>query len=133
MTVRIWYRPSCSSRPRVAQNRAARMLRRDRGEKILLLEYLPGKLIEGTPAESASEIYRQAGTMLAQLHAQNAREDREYDMPRESTPQREEELVGASAGETVTVREDIAETPAPRVESDAEPAAPRRRGWWSRG
>jgi ribonuclease E len=61
------------------------------------------------------------------------REDREYGAPRESVPQREEELVGASAGETVTVHEDIAATPAPKVQSDSAPAAPRRRGWWSRG
>jgi thiamine kinase-like enzyme len=66
--------------PWVAENRAARMLRHDQCEKILLLNYLSGVLIEGTPAENEPEIYRQAGTMLAELHAQGSRDDLEYEL-----------------------------------------------------
>ncbi|WP_171906568.1 aminoglycoside phosphotransferase family protein [Arthrobacter sp. SW1] len=35
---------------------------------ILVTEFLPGKLVEGTPAEHAPEMYRQAGALLAALH-----------------------------------------------------------------
>jgi hypothetical protein len=36
-------------------------------EKILVTEYLPGNLVEGSPAEWVSSIYHQAGQILADL------------------------------------------------------------------
>lgn len=35
---------------------------------ILVTEFLPGTLVEGTPAEGDSETYRQAGVLLGKLH-----------------------------------------------------------------
>lgn len=36
-------------------------------EKLLVTEYLPGELVEGSPAEEDPSIYRQAGRVLAEL------------------------------------------------------------------
>jgi ribonuclease E len=71
-------------------------------------------------------------------------EERQNGKSRESKPHREEELVGEAAvrdapkarsifDDIVSVREETAEAPAPKAEGEGEPAAPRRRGWWSRG
>ncbi|HWM30918.1 MAG TPA: ribonuclease E/G [Methyloceanibacter sp.] len=71
-------------------------------------------------------------------------EEHQNGKSRESKPHREEELVGEAAGreapkaqsifgDIVSVREETAEAPAARAEGEGEPAAPRRRGWWSRG
>jgi ribonuclease E len=71
-------------------------------------------------------------------------EEHQNGKSRESKPHREEELVGETAvrdapkarsifGDIVSVREETAEAPAARAEGEGEPAAPRRRGWWSRG
>ncbi|MGV1015488.1 MAG: ribonuclease E/G, partial [Methyloceanibacter sp.] len=72
-----------------------------------------------------------------------ALEERPNGKSHESKPRREEDLVEASGrsaeaqpifSEVVTVREEASETPAARVDSkDEAEAAPRRRGWWSRG
>ena len=66
--------------PWLAEDRAASMLRYDRNATILLLEYLPGELVQGTPAEDAPEVFRQAGHMLAEFHAQGARPDHTYEV-----------------------------------------------------
>ncbi|MCJ7787164.1 MAG: ribonuclease E/G, partial [Methyloceanibacter sp.] len=71
-------------------------------------------------------------------------EERQNGKSRESKPHREEELVVETAvrdapkarsifGDIVSVREETAEASAARAEGEGEPAAPRRRGWWSRG
>lgn len=67
------------TRPWVAKGRAARMLAYDRDANILLLEYLPGVLIQGHPAEADPGTYHQAGAMLTALHAQGARVDDTYE------------------------------------------------------
>ncbi|HET9662236.1 MAG TPA: aminoglycoside phosphotransferase family protein [Thermomicrobiales bacterium] len=67
------------TRPWVAEGRAARMLRHDDAANVLLLDYLPGELVQDTPAEDDPEVYRQAGAMLAELHTQGARPDDEYE------------------------------------------------------
>jgi hypothetical protein len=65
--------------PWVAQGRAARMIEFDAGANLLLLEYLPGELVQGHPSETDPETYRQAGTMLAEFHGQASRLDDGYE------------------------------------------------------
>jgi hypothetical protein len=65
--------------PWVAQGRAARMLRHDCDANMVLLAYLPGVLVVGTPAETDPETYRQAGAMLAEFHGQASRLDDAYE------------------------------------------------------
>lgn len=65
--------------PLVAGGRAARLLRADRELKVLVTEYLPGDLVEGTDAEWLQETYRQAGEILAELHSQASRLAPEYE------------------------------------------------------
>ena len=65
--------------PWVAQGRAARMLRSDLATNMLLLDYLPGELAQGHPAESNPETYRQAGAMLAEFHGQASRRDDDFE------------------------------------------------------
>lgn len=52
---------------------AARLLRSDRGLRMLVTTYLPGVLVEGTEAEWREDTYRRAGALLARFHAQEAR------------------------------------------------------------
>lgn len=66
--------------PWLVQNRSARMLRHDLDAKILLLDYLPGTLIEGTPSAADPVIYRQTGAMLAEFHGQANRFDPDYEL-----------------------------------------------------
>ncbi|MCA9859163.1 MAG: aminoglycoside phosphotransferase family protein [Thermomicrobiales bacterium] len=65
--------------PWVARGRAARMLRHDGDMKIMLLDYLPGSLMEGTAAANDPTLYRQAGALLAELHRLDARPDEDYE------------------------------------------------------
>ncbi len=65
--------------PWVAKGRAARMVTYDRGTNMLLLDFLPGVLVQGHPSEADPAIYRQAGAMLAVFHAQGARIDDTYE------------------------------------------------------
>ena len=46
---------------------------------MLLLDYLPGELVQGHPAEDDPETYRQAGAMLATFHGQAERQDHDYE------------------------------------------------------
>lgn len=48
-------------------------------ERVMLLEYLSGELVEGTDAELLPDTYTQAGALLRTLHAQASREDDEYE------------------------------------------------------
>jgi aminoglycoside phosphotransferase len=56
---------------------AARMIHFDRGENLLVTEYLQGELVQGTSAETAPDAHRQAGALLRRLHEQSARIDDE--------------------------------------------------------
>lgn len=67
------------TRPWLERGVGARMLRHDLDRKVMLLDYLPGSLVQGTPEEWVPETYRQAGAMLAELHSQGARSDSEYE------------------------------------------------------
>lgn len=49
-----------------------------RGQSVLATEFVPGTLVLGTAAEGDPEVYRQAGSLLARLHAQPARADWGY-------------------------------------------------------
>jgi hypothetical protein len=53
----------------------AELLEADPEAKVAALTYLPGRLVEGTPAEQDPDTYRQAGAALALLHAQGSRRD----------------------------------------------------------
>lgn len=61
--------------PLAAVGRAPRLLHADAGLRMLATTFLPGRLVEGDPAESEPETYRQAGTLLARLHAGGRRDD----------------------------------------------------------
>ena len=57
----------------------ARLLQADPAAKVAALTYLPGRLVEGTPAEWDPATYRQAGAALALLHRQGSRPDTTYE------------------------------------------------------
>ncbi len=65
--------------PWVGDGRAVRLLRHDDDNHLLLLDYLPGALVQDTPAEDDPAVYRQAGRMLAVFHGQGARPDDAYE------------------------------------------------------
>jgi hypothetical protein len=67
------------TKPWVERGAAARILRHDLDRKVMLLDYLPGTLVQDTPAEDDPAVYRQAGAMLAAFHAQGARPDDAYE------------------------------------------------------
>lgn len=66
---RTWLTPWTSA------GRAPELVHADEEAKLLLTRYLPGTLVEGTAAEHEPGTYRQAGALLAQLHAQGHRLD----------------------------------------------------------
>ncbi|WP_460855148.1 phosphotransferase [Nocardiopsis coralliicola] len=55
-------------RPWTAAGRAPELVHADRGAKLVVTRYLPGRLVEGTGDEYAPQTYRQAGELLAALH-----------------------------------------------------------------
>jgi hypothetical protein len=65
--------------PWVERGVAARMLRHDLDRKVMLLDYLPGSLVQDAPGEWVPDTYRQAGAMLAELHGQEERPDAGYE------------------------------------------------------
>lgn len=65
------------TRPLRQTGHAARLLHVDDAARIMVLEYLPGVLVEGSDAEFSPGIHRQAGRVLAVLHAQSSYEDAE--------------------------------------------------------
>lgn len=65
--------------PWVRRGRAARMLHADAAAKILVTEYLPGVLVQGTAAAAAMDTYAQAGALLRECHAQSAVEVPDYE------------------------------------------------------
>jgi len=66
-------------RPWVSQGRAPRLVAGDRSAKIIVTEYLPGRLVLGSATQRDPETFRQAGRLLAQLHAQESRTDAAYE------------------------------------------------------
>lgn len=65
--------------PWLRRGRAARMLHADVAAKVLVTEYLPGTLVQGTAAAAAPDTYVQAGELLRLCHAQMAVEDADYE------------------------------------------------------
>jgi hypothetical protein len=65
--------------PWLREQRVGRLLRYSRDLKILVVEYLPGVLADGTGAATDPEVHRQAGALLAELHGQAARVDDHYE------------------------------------------------------
>jgi Ser/Thr protein kinase RdoA (MazF antagonist) len=59
--------------------RAARLVTSDRATNLLITEYQPGVLVEGTPFEWASDVHAQAGLLLRSLHDQQERVDTDYE------------------------------------------------------
>ncbi|MCU1537316.1 MAG: aminoglycoside phosphotransferase [Humibacillus sp.] len=58
---------------------APRLLHADPAAKVLVTRYLPGRLVLGDPAADEPETYRQAGTLLAQLHGQHEQLDVDHE------------------------------------------------------
>ncbi|WP_030154898.1 phosphotransferase family protein [Glycomyces sp. NRRL B-16210] len=65
--------------PWVRRGRAARMLHADVEAKILVTEYLPGALVQGTAAAADMDTYVQAGELLRVFHAQAAFEEPDFE------------------------------------------------------
>jgi thiamine kinase-like enzyme len=63
----------------VRRGRAARLLHGDGDAKILVTEFLPGTLVQGSEAAAEMDTYFQAGELLREFHAQAAIEDRDYE------------------------------------------------------
>ena len=61
--------------PLLALGSAARLVAADRETRVLVTEYLPGRLVEGTSAERDAGVHRQAGTLLRAFHNQSSRVD----------------------------------------------------------
>lgn len=59
--------------PLLAVGGAARLLGASRDANVLATAYLPGHLVEGTPAEFEPDTYAQAGRLLRHFHDQAAR------------------------------------------------------------
>ncbi|TWD79115.1 phosphotransferase family enzyme [Kribbella amoyensis] len=65
--------------PWTTLGRAPELVEGDDDAKLLVTRYLPGVLVEGNEAEQVADTYRQAGELLALLHAQFAVEDAEFE------------------------------------------------------
>lgn len=66
------------TRPLVESGHAARLSDADLPLRVMILDYLPGRLLEGTDAERSPDTYAQAGALLREFHRQESREDAEY-------------------------------------------------------
>lgn len=65
--------------PWTSRGRAPELVQADDDAKLLLTRFLPGELVEGSPAEWAQATYREAGELLAQFHQQTAVPDDAYE------------------------------------------------------
>jgi len=65
--------------PWTSQQRAPELVHGDVDAKLLVCRYLEGDLVQGCDHEWLPETYRQAGQLLAQLHEQFSREDRQFE------------------------------------------------------
>ena len=64
--------------PWVSRCRAPQLLHADADAHILVTEFMPGDLVQANPAERDPDTYRQAGELLALLHAQAGLDDEDY-------------------------------------------------------
>lgn len=90
--------------------RAPELLHAAREQRVLATAYLPGRLVQGGPAEHEPETYRQAGELLGLLHAQARRVDAGHeaamdakalawlDRPHRIAPETERQLRARIAG-----------------------------------
>lgn len=65
--------------PWVATGHAARMVHSDRDAKLVVTEFLPGRLVQDDDTVSNLDTYAQAGRLLAAFHAQESIEDDGYE------------------------------------------------------
>ena len=65
-------------RPWVTTGHAPALLYGDASARVLVTRYLPGQLLEGTPAQDDPDTYRQAGGLLARHHGQLSAHDPEW-------------------------------------------------------
>lgn len=63
----------------LAEHRVGRLIHGALDSNVLVLEYLPGVLADGTLAATDPEIHRQAGALLADLHCQASKVDDRYE------------------------------------------------------
>lgn len=56
--------------PLLPDRRVPRLVRADEDARVLLLTWLPGRLVEGDPSADRPDTHRQAGELLARLHDQ---------------------------------------------------------------
>jgi hypothetical protein len=61
--------------PWTSAGAAPRLTFGDEAARILVTEWVPGSLVQGSAAEGEPDTYRQAGALLARLHAQSTVED----------------------------------------------------------
>ncbi|KQR07250.1 aminoglycoside phosphotransferase family protein [Cellulomonas sp. Leaf334] len=59
---------------------APHLLRAEPSLRLLATTWLPGLLVEGTPAEHEPQVYRQAGRLLALFHAQQSRPGGDHEL-----------------------------------------------------
>ena len=101
----------------VSSGHAARLLDSDAGERVMLLEFLRGTLVEGTGAESDAGTYAQAGGLLRRLHRTESRVDATHEARANARAQRwlegEHRVDSATAERAQSI---LAADPAPRVE-----------------
>ncbi len=65
--------------PLVELDRTAQFVGGDRAANVLVTDYQPGELVEGTPYEHSADTYLQAGSALREFHDQYACVDDEYE------------------------------------------------------
>jgi aminoglycoside/choline kinase family phosphotransferase len=65
--------------PWVREGRAPTLLHHDADARVLVTRWLPGRLVLDDPAADDPEVHAQAGRLLAQLHAVEARRDDGYE------------------------------------------------------
>jgi thiamine kinase-like enzyme len=65
--------------PWTSRGRAPRLVHADDDAKLLVTQFLPGELVEGSDHERLPDTYRQAGRLLARLHEQVEVEDEDFE------------------------------------------------------
>lgn len=65
--------------PWTSRGRAPELVNGDAGAKLIVTRYLPGELVLGTAYADDPAIYRQAGELLSELHAQTAVPDDDWE------------------------------------------------------
>ncbi|MFI5695128.1 phosphotransferase [Kribbella sp. NPDC051586] len=65
--------------PWATRGRAPQLVHAEEEAKLLLTKFLPGELVEGSPAEWSPDTYREAGGLLAEFHGQSAVQDETYE------------------------------------------------------